>query len=231
MNILSFDTSAAACSVAMTVDGKTLAFLSEEMIRGQSERLIPLIQQILSQVSLKPADLDMIATTVGPGAFTGIRIGLSAARALGLALDIPVVPTTTTRAIAMAQLNEKKRPILVAIETKRVDMYVDILTPDGLSKTGPQALSLKDAATLVEGSSFLLCGDGACRLAPILNETGLDYLIENQSILPDPVVIAKLAAADYANLGPDAFIVPPQPLYIRPPDASLPKANPRAALK
>ncbi len=227
MNILSFDCSAAACSVALYDGEEILANLYKKMLRGQSEWLMPMIKESLTVAKLKPSEIDMIAVTTGPGAFTGIRIGIASACAFGLALDIPVVGITTNRSIAMAQPNPQMKDILVAIDSKRADIYVDILSPDGISKTQPKLLLLDAAAKLIaDTEDILICGDGVSRLKPILDMAGINYIHARKNICPDPAVVAKLAIDDFIKYGAKAFADKPKPLYIRPPDASLPKLRP-----
>ena len=96
--VLGFDTSAAHCAAALLCGDRVLAASAEEMGRGQAERLMPLLQDILSEANKNWDDLDAIGVGVGPGNFTGIRISVSAARGLALALDIPAVGVSTFEA-------------------------------------------------------------------------------------------------------------------------------------
>jgi len=98
--ILSLDTSAAHCAVALVCGDKTLASLTEEMTKGQAERLMPMMQQILAAGGKTWTDLDKIAVCTGPGNFTGVRIAVSAARGLALALDIPAIGVSVFEALA-----------------------------------------------------------------------------------------------------------------------------------
>ncbi len=228
MNILSFDSSAAACSVALSNITEIFACDFKKMSRGQAEYLMPMIKKTLMKSGLRPCDIDMVAVTIGPGAFTGIRIGLASANAFGLALNIPVVGITTTRAVAMAQDNPQGKDILVAIDSKRADIYMEILSPNGISKMQPKLLSLDDIVKFIANDSdLLICGDAIPRLLPILAAAEINYIHAwQENIFPDPAVIAKLATEDFIKYGAMAFENKPKPLYIRPPDASLPKSTP-----
>ncbi|SNR23204.1 tRNA (adenosine(37)-N6)-threonylcarbamoyltransferase complex dimerization subunit type 1 TsaB [Paracoccus sediminis] len=97
---LGFDTSAAQCAAALLRGETVLAQASEDMSKGQTERLFPLLQSLLSAAGLGWRDLDVIGTGIGPGNFTGIRIAVAAARGLALSLDIPAVGVTATEAAA-----------------------------------------------------------------------------------------------------------------------------------
>src|SRR5262249_27068835 len=123
-NILAIDTALGACSAGLRVNGKHFA-RSEIMLSGHAERLMPMINEVMEEAGVKFPDLDTVVTTTGPGAFTGLRIGLSAAKSLGLALDIPVFGITTLQALALQYSAEKKPsgPLGVILETKREDFY------------------------------------------------------------------------------------------------------------
>src|SRR5438552_13886170 len=100
--ILALDSSGAACSTALWRRGAVVARSRREMARGHAEALIPMLVETMSGAGESLKALDAVAVTVGPGAFTGIRIGLAAARGIGLAANIPVVGITTFAAIAEA---------------------------------------------------------------------------------------------------------------------------------
>lgn len=93
--VLAFDTSAAHCAAALLRDGRVLAARAEEMGRGQAERLMPLLEELLADAGLSWADIGRIGVGIGPGNFTGIRISVSAARGLALALDVPAIGVDT----------------------------------------------------------------------------------------------------------------------------------------
>ena len=98
--ILGFDTSAAHCAAALLCNGQIIASAGEDMARGQAERLIPLLEDVLITGGVTWANLDRIGVGVGPGNFTGIRISVSAARGLALALGIPAVGVNAFDAIS-----------------------------------------------------------------------------------------------------------------------------------
>lgn len=97
---LGFDTSAAHCAAALLQGDAVLGHVTEEMTKGQAERLFPLLEGLLSDTGLVWRDLDVIGVGTGPGNFTGIRIAVSAARGLALSLGIPAVGVTATEAAA-----------------------------------------------------------------------------------------------------------------------------------
>jgi len=131
--ILGFDTSAAHCAAALLCGGRVIASRAEAMTRGQAERLMPLLEEVLAEGGARWSDLARIGVGVGPGNFTGIRIGVSAARGLALALDIPAIGVTTFQAIR-AQGAAGRLP---AVPAPRDHVYVE--APDGTQRLMPVA--------------------------------------------------------------------------------------------
>ncbi|PCI40907.1 MAG: tRNA (adenosine(37)-N6)-threonylcarbamoyltransferase complex dimerization subunit type 1 TsaB [Rhodospirillaceae bacterium] len=223
--ILAIDSATSGCSVCVSNNDGPLAKMVKEMSRGQAEVLIPMAEDVLKQAKVTPQDLDAIAVTNGPGAFTGLRIGLAGARGLALALGIPCVGITTLEvlAAATASAERKDKVILACVESKRADIYVQTFAPDLSPLSAPLAL---DGPALFEFckdiSALLLVGDAAGRAREMLNGCAADIVLSTADALPDPALIAQLAKdrIDGAQT--------PEPLYLRPPDAKLPKAQGRA---
>jgi tRNA threonylcarbamoyladenosine biosynthesis protein TsaB len=154
MKILSIDTALSGCSVSVYEacadkgDNEPLisATLTEDMNRGQAERLVPMINDLLEQSGVSYAQLNAIAVSNGPGAFTGLRIGLSTARALALALDIPVIGFSTLDVIyqdyCVSAQPQNGETLLALIETKRDDYYACMWNAQGECVIDAQAISL-----------------------------------------------------------------------------------------
>lgn len=216
MNLLAIDCATNACSAALWLDGQLGPARYAVMRRGHAEALMPMVTEIMEEAGLDFSALAGIAVTTGPGAFTGIRIGLSAARGFALAAGLPVIGVTTLEAVAAAQGNFD-RPLLVALDSKREDIYLQLFKAGGSPAGEPQALLPEEIeAILPAGETVAVAGDMADRvlreldthLPPLSRAAGPD--------LPDAAVVARIAAE---RLEPGARMGAPRALYLRPPDA------------
>ena len=124
--ILAFDTSAAHCAAALLWPGGMI-LRDEPMEKGQAERLVPMLEEVLAEAGLAWADLKALAVGTGPGNFTGVRIAVAAARGLALGLGIPAVGVTRLEALA----HGLTRPVVVIEDARRGQVYVQVFTPDG----------------------------------------------------------------------------------------------------
>jgi tRNA threonylcarbamoyladenosine biosynthesis protein TsaB len=205
MLILAIDTALDACSAALVRDGQSLVSRVEPMVRGQAERLALLVDGIVTEAQLTFADLDAIAVTNGPGAFTGLRVGLAFARGLALALDKPCLGFSTLEVLAAGAAQPK---IIAAIHVAG-SLFVGAW--DGRTPViAPCRAPLPDLLPQLTGD-WAVTGPGATF---ILAERP-DWLHVRQSV-PDPVILAQLAAQA------DAKDHPPKALYLRGAEAKLP---------
>ena len=205
MRILSIDTCLAACSVAVLDGERVLAAVSEPMVRGHQERLATMVRDAMGEAGLAFASLDRIGVTVGPGSFTGLRVGLAFAKGLGAALGKPVVGVGSLEALA----GERSGIVVAAVDARREQVYVQAFE-DSRPLMAPVALRADDAVVEIRrlGKPAALVGTGASLLAQAFPLAELD-----PDAVPDPVVVARIAARSEA---------PPSPLYLRAPDAVLP---------
>jgi tRNA threonylcarbamoyladenosine biosynthesis protein TsaB len=227
MNVLALESATSACSAALLRDGAVAAERFRPMVRGHVEALMPMVQEVLAAAGVGFEDVDLVAVTVGPGSFTGLRTGLAAARGVALALGLPLVGVTTLEAVAFAARAEAAgRPVLVALETRRADLYVQRFAMSGDAPPSPEtaaeALLPEAAAATAPAAPFLLAGDGAARLAAALGGRAVDIAVGTG--LPHAAHVARLAAGRYR---PGDRPVPPAPLYLHPPEARLPAAGGR----
>ena len=234
MNLLAFDTACDACSVAVWDDGQIVARQAKAMVRGQSEELVSMIDQTMRQSGAQFATLSAVAVTIGPGAFTGLRIGLATARAIALASGCRAIGVSTFDAIAAAAANEhhdRQRRLVVAVDTKRGDLYLQSYWPDssalGFSPCQEASVLTPQAAlALLPSGPLLLAGDGARRLHEAMGDAGARAMIA-QVTVPDAVHVAAVAAHRYVA---DPSALPLRPLYLRPPAVRLPQLSPMGVL-
>lgn len=222
MNLLAFDSSMTGCAAAVLTSApgerwQVRARAEALLGKGQSESLMPLLEAVMAKAGMGWTALDLVAVTVGPGSFTGLRIGLAAARglALSLGLDIAVIATPEAIAAGVPAEERRGRPVLVAIDSKRADLFVQAFAPD-LTPLAPAAAMTPEAAAALAGAAPVLAGDGAQRLAAL----NPGALLSAAAPLPDPVVFGPLAASRFAA----GHALPPEPLYLRPADVTLPNA-------
>src|SRR6185437_11027158 len=122
MKVLAFDCSGASCSAAVVIDDRPAAQRFVPMERGHAETLLPMIETVLREAALTPAGLDLLAVTIGPGCFTGLRVGLAAARGLALARKVPAIGVPSFDAVVAEEAGE--RPLFIALESKRAELFL-----------------------------------------------------------------------------------------------------------
>ena len=149
--ILAFDTSAAHCAAALLLPDRMIQRV-EPMEKGQAERLIPLLEELLAEGGIAWTDLKALAVGTGPGNFTGVRISVAAARGLALGLGIPAVGVTRLEALA----HGLPRPLVVIEDAKRGQVYVQLFTP-----AGPGSAHLADRIRPACPATGSAAGEGA----------------------------------------------------------------------
>jgi tRNA threonylcarbamoyladenosine biosynthesis protein TsaB len=202
MIVLALDTALAAAQAAVLDGDAVLAAESRPMASGHAEALVPLIEAVLEAGGRGYDELDRIAVTVGPGSFAGVRIALSVARALGLALGKPVVGVTTLAALAHG-----RGAAVAAIDARRSGVYVQRFTQSA-AMDAASALSLAAAAAALPRCARLV-GSGA----PLLAALRPDAVVLDAPAFPPIEAVARLGR----DIDPAASR--PKPLYLRPPDA------------
>ncbi len=234
MNVLAFDTCFGAVSVAVrrqTAHGDWLLHEAyEERSAGHAERLFPMIAAVMDDAGLEFASIDRIAVTLGPGTFTGVRVGISAARGLALASGKPVVATTSLavmahRAEELLGKGPEGHRLAVAVDARRGAVYVQGFAAGAAETSQASLLTLQEAVRWIGRNEALIVGSAGPVLAGLVNEAG--GTAEHR--LPDLQPHARNLALLAAGLAP---VAPLRPLYLRPPDvraqdaASLARAHP-----
>ena len=217
MKVLALDTTLGACSVALCDAGRVLAHARETMTRGHAERIIPMTQEVMAAAGLGFGALDLIAVTVGPGSFTGVRVGLSAARGLGLAAGLRVAGFTTQEALAggVDDQSLKGRALAVALDARRGQIYLQTFAAGGAVLSQP--LIAERAGCRLPAGAWLAVGSGADAFAG-----HHDVLVDATPRLPDALDVARLANLRYGVEGEPLPLTPPAPLYLRAADAKRP---------
>jgi tRNA threonylcarbamoyladenosine biosynthesis protein TsaB len=214
MIILALDTALETCSAALMDGDRVLASRSEPMARGHQERLAPLVAEVMAEAGVGFDRLDRIGVGVGPGSFTGLRVGLAFAKGLGVALDRDVVGVGDLEALGAGTLGFAA----AVIDARRGQVYAQPFQ-NGIAVEAPRALSVEDVADWLididQAGPAQLVGPGAALLVEAFPAAAVDPRGG-----PDPVILARMAlAADPA---------PPHPIYLRAPDAKLPASALRA---
>lgn len=235
MNLLAFDTATAACSVALVREDGTVFDGSPRAARmfeqpAHATELLPALVAVLERAKLDWIEIGALAVGVGPGAFTGLRIGVATARAIGTARGLPLAPVSSLAALAAgaggqpnselsadsAPDSEAARPVIALIDAKRGEIFHRLPNSgDGVAAPGELVARVSELAVL--GPRPLAVGDGAVKLRGELEAAGAEVPgVDDPRHLVSALAIARLAAAA-EPLPPEQIV----PNYIRPPDAKV----------
>ena len=211
MRLLAIDTALEDCAVGV-VGGVCEVFASQTIGRGHAERLMGMIADAMAEAGLAFGDLDRIAVTVGPGSFTGLRVGIAAARGLALVTGAPAVGIGTLAIHAETARHEVGNvPVLAVLAASRGEIYGQGFAADGSPESPPEAAPAETFARRIAANT-LIAGSGAAALAKILGDEARARTVHERSA-PDIASLCRLGAAAPASGEP------PRPLYLRPPDA------------
>jgi len=215
--ILAFDTAGSACSVALAHGNAVLAHERREMRHGHAEALLPMIDRVVAAGGLAPSEIDVVAVTVGPGGFTGIRAGLAAAHGLTLAAGARLVGISSFAAVA-GSIAESGLPLLVALDSRREDLYVQRFDALHAPMSEPAAVPPDQLATWLGEGGVAIAGDAVEVAAAALGSRRQLQIVPNSA----PDALGALAAL---RRWPERGDPAARPLYLRPPDVSFPKAR------
>jgi tRNA threonylcarbamoyladenosine biosynthesis protein TsaB len=216
MLILAIDTALDACAAAVLDTGtsKMIAMESQPMKRGHAEALMPLIGRVMKEAGLPFAALDRIAVTTGPGSFTGLRVGLSAARGIALAAAKPAVGLTTLSAYAAPLISESdEHPVISAIDARHDHVYLQVVSGNGSSLVRPKVAPIEEALTASRFGAPHLVGNAAKLLAERWPTEAPPPIKVDAQPAPDITWVAWLGAAV------NPATAPAKPYYLRAPDA------------
>lgn len=230
LNILAFDTALTSCSAAVIRDGVILSEIFEDRARGQAERLLPMCLEASAQAGLSFGDMDAVAVTRGPGTFTGVRIGLAAARGMALALGRPLVGITTLEITAANAVREAHDnfPGRIAIchDARRSEVYLQIFEVTAgraIAASTPRAVPLAEVERYLDRGVRVMRGTAVEIVRPFLSQETLERLdFSTRLSEPNAGTLGRLA---WDRLAAGKEVTEEvTPLYLRAPDAVAARA-------
>lgn len=213
MKLLAFETATEACSVALWIDGAVRERF-ELAPRRHAELALPWAEQLLAEAGIGKSQLDAIAVSRGPGAFTGVRLGVAVAQGIALALDKPVLPVSTLAVLALQAAGER---VLAAIDARMGEVYLGAFVRDGdeLRALMPERVAKPDAATVPDGAGWHGVGTGFAAVDGALRTRfGPRLASVDAGALPHAADLARLAALAFARgeaVAPERV----EPAYLR----------------
>ncbi|HEX2447995.1 MAG TPA: tRNA (adenosine(37)-N6)-threonylcarbamoyltransferase complex dimerization subunit type 1 TsaB [Methyloceanibacter sp.] len=218
MNILALDTSMGACSAALlaTNGARNLVLREAPMARGHAEALIPMVAEVMQESGIAFADLDLIATTVGPGSFTGVRIAIAAARGLALVTRAKLFGTDSLSVMARLARDAgtiPSGPFAVAVDARRGMLYLGLYDESARKLEGPVLVTPDDAVPLLPANLRAAAGNGAQLLAEAGARQGREIDAKLPELQPSAGALAEIAL-ESGEVSPTL-----RPLYLLPPDA------------
>ena len=214
MRVLAIDTALESCSAAVldTANGKVTSE-ALPMLRGHAEALMPLIGRVMKQADMAFAALDRIAVTTGPGSFTGLRVGIAAARGIALAAGKPAVGLSTLAALAAPHVASRADHVIIAaIDARNEQVYFQVFAPNGTTIVTPRLDRVRAAVRAVPVGAAVITGSAAELVAAHWPSGSSAPLVETHAA-PDIGWVARLGAAAREEGAA------PKPLYLRRPDA------------
>jgi tRNA threonylcarbamoyladenosine biosynthesis protein TsaB len=211
VRVLAIDTALEACSAAILDTDRTDGVTSRSlpMMRGHAEALMPLIAAVMAEAQMDFPDLDRIAVTVGPGSFTGLRVGVAAARGIALAAGKPAVGLTTLAGLAAPFVEADDGTAVLAVINARHDrVYMQLFGPGGQSLVAPRIASTRDAVRAAMARPTHIVGNAAKLIADAWPGSEPRPLMVNAVGAPDIASVARLGAAS------DDLTAPVKPLYL-----------------
>lgn len=204
--ILHIDTTTKKCSVALAQDGELMIqkeLLSEEF--SHSEQLHPFIEEVLKESGLKSSSLSAIAISKGPGSYTGLRIGVSAAKGLCFALDLPLIALNTLEIMVQPYEVSPYSFIIPMLDARRMEVYTAIFdeTKKWIQETTAEVLTENTFTSIVNEQSCLIIGDGAIKFKTLHPKINASYTSEiHYPVAKDMITLAwkKFNAKEFEDL-------------------------------
>ena len=223
MRVLALETSARAVSAAVTEDGRVLCSGYQDTGLTHSRTLMPMVEAMLKNAGVAARDCDAVAVAAGPGSFTGIRIGVSAAKGLAFGLEKPCAAVSTLEAMAQ-NVAHMEALAVCAMDARRGQIYNALFTArDGrlTRRTPDRAIALPDLAEELRGESLplVIVGDGAALCERALREAGIPCRLAPAHLVMQSAVSVALCGEEMARAGKLVSAQELLPVYLRPPQA------------
>jgi len=219
VNVLAFDTALESCSVALQTSTGEVFCEHIQQDRGHAEILVPKIKEIMEKADVSFHDLNLLTTTVGPGSFTGLRIGVATAQGYSLSTGLPLIGLTTLEMLAHSVPSQERR-IIAIIDSKRGDFYYQIFDEQKIPLTQPDIITIEQVAEKIVEKAVVLVGNGSLFIAPYLKNCNFE--IYSHPI--DARILIPLATQRYREGKTLGHPNDCKPLYLREADAVAPKA-------
>jgi tRNA threonylcarbamoyl adenosine modification protein YeaZ len=216
MRVLAIDTALGACSAAVldTQRGAIIASETIVMARGHAEAVMPLIARVMDAAEIEFAELDRIAVTAGPGSFTGLRVGISAARGIALAAQKPAIGLSTLSSFAAPHIAANdSTPVVAVIDARHDNVYLQVFGAGGRTIVPPRVAPMREALRAAMTGPARIVGTAAALLVAAWPRSEPPPLLVEQHGAPDIGWVARLGAAAAEANGP------PKPIYLKAPDA------------
>jgi tRNA threonylcarbamoyladenosine biosynthesis protein TsaB len=225
MRALAIDTSTPRGGVLLSSDGTVVAYQQNDDPKLHAERLMPLIERVFADTGWSASQLDLVACGIGPGSFTGVRIGLATAKGIALALDRPIVGISSLLAMSSAADCRDDEMILSLLDARKGEVFWAIYDRAGVLLAGPGHAPNDGVAALggeLAKRPLVAVGEVATQVA--LGLPGVRVFRSEASDLPHAEQVARAAIARLAR-GDADDVHGLEPVYVRPPDITMPAST------
>lgn len=221
--ILHIETATSTCSVALSEGGLVIHKINELESNMHTKRLNLMIEEVLSSQQLEIGEINAISVSIGPGSYTGLRVGLGAAKGLAFGLNIPIMGINTLESLAFPFKNDQSKTILSAIDARRNEVYAAIFASNLEPIKENHCFIIDEGQYPVswpDPQKMIVCGNGAEKIAQLLANFDFEYhttscLAENQAQIANQRYISR-DFDDLAYLKPD---------YLKPPNITQSKKS------
>lgn len=222
MRIVVIDTATRRGTVAAVDDGRVLASRCHERQTAHAEQLFGMMDEVLAEAGWVVSQVELLAVGMGPGSFTGVRVGMAAAKGIGFSLGIPLVGVTSLSAMAhAARLRVGAVPVVAALDAKKGEVFLAGFDGTGACIGGPEHIARDGVPAWIHGKG-VVAAVVAGEIAAELSLTGVMHVRGDECDLPGPGSMAALASDIWRWNGVDQ-IESLEPLYVRPPDITVPR--------